>query len=210
MPILEPGETLPAGLIDDAKNLCSWKIFNQGIKALHCLKYTRRRIWGLSAAIAFQHRARSTGQWWKLESICCCKGVCKGGNCKNPRGKLSTVSDVIATAGVKLVMNWTIHCAGLWTFSKTWHCRKHMEFAQEISPVQIQRTMLTSPSNWRHRLGTSHSRCFMSSCDYHQSLSHSSFILRLENAWASTAEVKSATFFCLDMLLAAASSSNRT
>lgn len=159
-------------------------LFSQGIKALHCLKYTRRRIWGLSAATAFQHRARSTGQWWKLESICCCKRVCEGGSCKYLKGELSTESEIIATAGVKLATNWTIHCAGLWTFSRRWHCRQHMEFAGEISPVQIQRTALSSPSNRRHRLGTSHSRCFTSSCDYHQSLSHSSYILRLENALA--------------------------
>lgn len=156
-------------------------LISPGIKALHCLKYTRRRIWGLSAATAFQHRARSAGQQQKLESICCCKGVV---SCKHPKGELNTDSEVIASAGVKLVMNWTTHCAALWTFSKRWHCRHHMEFAREISPVQIQRTTLPSPSNWRHRLGTSHSRCFVSSCDYHQSLSQRSCILRLENAWS--------------------------
>lgn len=95
-------------------------LISQGIKALHCLKYTRRRIWGLSAATAFQHRARSTGQRCKLESICCRKGVCRGGSCKHPKGELSTESEVIATAGVKLVMNRAIHCAGLWTLSKRW------------------------------------------------------------------------------------------
>jgi len=66
-------------------------LISQESKALHCLEYARRRTWGLTAATALQRRARSTGQGRKLESICCCRAVCRCMGCKPPRRNLALI-----------------------------------------------------------------------------------------------------------------------
>lgn len=159
------------------------------IKAFHVLEYTRRRIWGLTAATALQHSTRSTGWRRKLGSICCKKTVCRWVSCEHTEGNLAPLQKSLLPLVWNKSLNEPSSVLVYGSLQKlplqmtnTWTL--HAVLGDQVSTdtegdVIVTFKPKTQTGFW---LDTSLSRCFVSSCDYHQSLSHGTYTSRPENA----------------------------